>query len=65
MTNHAAFTHLAAALVAENDRRARRAELRRRLRGYLGRAVERVGVLWSALALAGIILSFMPMNVRH
>jgi len=59
-TDQADFTRTAAALVARNDRRAR-------LRGLtvlLRRAAECVGLAWSALVVAGVVLWLLPMNVR-
>jgi hypothetical protein len=54
------FTTQARALVAANDRRAWRRHLRRVLR----RAVERLGLAWSALVLSGVALWLLPVNVR-
>ena len=54
------FTTQARALVAANDRRAWRRALLRRLR----RAVDVVGIGWSALVLAGVVLWLLPVSVR-
>lgn len=64
--NPAHFTHTAAQLVAANDRAARRAERRRRLRAFLTRRLQAAGLLWSALALSAVVLSWsvVPVNVR-
>jgi hypothetical protein len=54
------FTTQARALVAANDRRAWRRALWRIIR----RAVERLGLAWSALVLSGVVLWLLPVNVR-
>jgi hypothetical protein len=54
------FTHLAAALVARNDRRAWIRGLRRQLH----RAMSTVGLGWSAFVLAAVVLVLLPVNMR-
>lgn len=54
------FTHLAAELVARNDRRAWRRALLSRLR----HAAERVGLAWSVLVVVGVLLWILPMSSR-
>lgn len=55
-----AFTHEAIRLVEQEDRRA----WRRGLRDALGRAVERLGLAWSALSLVALLLWVLPMSTR-
>lgn len=58
--NLPAFTHLAATLVAQNDRRGRR----RAFLALLRRKAERLGIAWSALVVAGVVLWLLPVNMR-
>jgi hypothetical protein len=64
--NTAHFTAQAAAMVARNDRQAARAARIARIRAALAHAGRRVALLWSALALAAVVLSWsvIPVNVR-
>jgi len=58
--NVISFTREAQALVARNDRRAHR----RAFLGALRHAATRVGLAWSALALAAFVLVLLPLNMR-
>lgn len=60
MTDAAEFTAHAAALVAANDRRARR----RGLYAALRHAAERLGLAWSALLVVALLLWILPMSTR-
>jgi len=64
--NTQTFTRTAAQLVAANDRATRRAARRRRLRQILLGRIRAAAVLWSALALAAVVLSWsvVPVNVH-
>lgn len=58
------FTRTTAALVAANDRRAHRAELRRRLLEFLRRRLSTAFLLWSAVALAATFIVWFPPYAR-
>jgi hypothetical protein len=47
-------------MVTRNDRRAHR----RVLFGLLRRAGERVGIAWSSMVVAGVVLWLLPINMR-
>lgn len=64
MVNPAQFTRTAAQLVAANDRAARRAERRRRLRAFLVRRLSAAFMAWSAFVLAAIVLAAFPPSTR-
>lgn len=56
----AQFTRDAAAMTARNDRRTHL----RALRARFAQSALRVGIAWSALATAAVVLWLLPVNMR-